>query len=113
MKPTGDIDGACEGKNTWDDAVRTFVPRIMDISAIEWEHHKPKSVQKLREALESEFEFVGGELTRQDFRNAIKRYLKGERSRLKAKNLTGHSDCPVHVQPMQWETLKEYWTTDK
>jgi hypothetical protein len=101
VKPTGDIDRACDGKNAWDDAVRTFVPRILDISVIEWEHHKTESVNKLREALYLEFEFVGGELSRQGFRNAIKRFLKGERSRLKAKYLAGHTDCPLHVQPAQ------------
>ena len=30
MKLGGDIDGALEGKNAWDDAVRTFVPRMLD-----------------------------------------------------------------------------------
>jgi hypothetical protein len=112
VKLTGDIDGACNGKNAWNDAVRTFVPWILDINVIEWEHHKTESVNKLREALHSEFEFVGRELSRQGFCNAIKRFLKGERLRLKAKYLAGHIECPLHVQPAQWETLKEYWAVD-
>jgi hypothetical protein len=112
MKPTGDIDRACDGKNAWDNAVRTFVSRILDISIVECEHHKAEFLKKLREALDSEFEYVGGELSRQGFRNAIKRFLKGKRSRLKTKYLAGHTECPLHVQPAQWDMLKEYWATD-
>jgi hypothetical protein len=26
VKPTSDINGACNGNNAWNDAVRTFVP---------------------------------------------------------------------------------------
>jgi hypothetical protein len=38
--------------------------------------------------------------------------VKGERSRLKPKYLAEHIECPLHVQPAQWETLKEYWAID-
>ena len=108
VKSIDDIDGAYDSKNVWDNAVKMFVPRILDINVIEWEHHKTELVNKLRKALHLEFEFVGGELSRQGFCNAIKRFLKEERSRLKAKYLAGHTNCPLHVQPAQWETLKEY-----
>jgi hypothetical protein len=95
MKLTGDLDGACDGNNVWDDAVKTFVP-----------------MNKLKEALHSEYEFIGGELSRQGFCNSIKRFLKGKRLRLKAKYLAGHTECPLHVQPTQWETLKRHWAVD-
>jgi hypothetical protein len=112
MKLTGDLDGACDGNNVWDDAVKTFVPRILDINVIEWEHYKTDSMNKLKEALHSEYEFIGGELSRQGFCNSIKRFLKGKRLRLKAKYLAGHTECPLHVQPTQWETLKRHWAVD-
>jgi hypothetical protein len=32
IKPGRDVDQALEGKNTWDSAVRTFVPRMLDMS---------------------------------------------------------------------------------
>ena len=99
VKPIGDIDGACDRKNAWDDTVRTFVPLILDISVVEWEHHKAESLKKLRNALDSEFKYVGGKLSRQGFWNAIKRFLKDERSRLKTKYLAEHTKCPLHVQP--------------
>lgn len=76
------------------------MPRILDICIIEWEHYKTKSVNKLREALHLEFEFVDGKFSRQGFCNVIKCFLKGERLRLKAKYLAEHIDCPLYVQFM-------------
>jgi hypothetical protein len=40
------------------------------------------------------------------FRNAIKRFMKTERSRLKARYMAGQTECFVNVQPNQWECLK-------
>ena len=97
VKPTKDIDGAYDRKNAWDDAVRTFVPQILDISFVEWEHHKAESLKTLRDTLDSEFKYVGGEFSRQGFQNAIKRFLKGERSRMKTKYLVGHTEYSLHV----------------
>ncbi len=46
------------------------------------------------------------------FRNAIKRYLKTERSRLKTQFLLGgEDDCPY--KPEKWDRLVEYWGTAK
>jgi hypothetical protein len=108
----GDIDTSSEGKNAWDSAVRTFVPRLLDISVVNWEGHTAESLKKLRDALDSEFEYVDHPLSMLGFRNAIKRYLKAERGRLKAKYLSGQTACPVHIQAKHWETLKAYWATD-
>jgi hypothetical protein len=49
----------------------------------------------------------------QGFRNAVKRYLKSERSRLKMRYRLGDTTNPVHVQPAHWERLKQYWGTKK
>jgi hypothetical protein len=74
----GEIDGACLGKTTWDDAVRGLVPRILDLSVVEWEGQKPEAVQKLQDKLDAEFEYIGNPLSMKGFRNAVKRYLKSE-----------------------------------
>jgi hypothetical protein len=112
VKPGGDIDAASEGKNAWNSAVRTFVPRMLDISIVDWDSHKPESLKKLRDALDCEFEYVGNPLSMVGFRNAIKKFLKTERSRLKARYMARQTKCPINVQPQQWECLKEYWGTD-
>jgi hypothetical protein len=93
--------------------VRTFVPRMLDINIVDWDNYKPKSLRRLREALDAEFEYVGNPLSMVGFRNAIKRFLKMERSRLRAKYMAGQSAFPVTMQPQQWESLKQYWSTER
>jgi hypothetical protein len=112
IKSGGEIDAGCDGKNAWDDAVRGYVPKMIDMSVIHWEEHKPETLQKLRDTLDAEFEYVDHELCAIGFRNAIKRFLKTDRSRLKSRYLAGNDQCPPHVQPWSWESLKAYWMTD-
>jgi hypothetical protein len=49
----------------------------------------------------------------QGFQTAVKRYLKSKRSRLKMRYRSRDTTNPVHVQPAQWERLKQYWATEK
>jgi hypothetical protein len=44
VQPGGEIDGACPGKTAWDDAVKGLIPRILDLSVVEWEGQKPEAV---------------------------------------------------------------------
>jgi hypothetical protein len=114
VTPSGEIDAGCSGKNSWDSLVRTYVPRILDMSVIDWEKQRPEAVQKLRETLDHNFEYLGNELSVLGFRNAVKRYLKTERSRLKAHLAEcGPKVIPSHVYPDQWERLLQYWGTEK
>jgi hypothetical protein len=109
VKEGGDIDGGCSGKNAWDDAVRSLVPRILDMSIIDWEAQKTAAVEKLRGALDEDFEYEPVTLSQRGFRNAIKRFMKTERSWLKARYVAGDITCPVHIDPVQWERLRDYW----
>ena len=110
----GEIDPHCTGKNAWDASVRVYVPRILDMSIIDFEKQKAQSILKLREALDNNFEYMEQNLSTLGFRNAIKRYLKTERSRLKAHFLlNGEDECPSHVNQDQWERLVDYWGTEK
>jgi hypothetical protein len=84
VKAGGEIDAGCSGKNVWDDYVRGYVSKMIDISIIDWEEHKPESLKKLRDTLDAEFEYLDHPLSALGFRNAIKRFLKTEHSRLKA-----------------------------
>jgi hypothetical protein len=59
VKLGGEIDDACPEKTGWDDAVRSLVLRLLDISTVDWEGQKPEAVQKLRDRLDSEFEYLG------------------------------------------------------
>jgi hypothetical protein len=106
-KEGGDIDGACPAKNAWDDAVRSLVPRILDMSIIEWEAQRTTVVEKFCDALDANFEYIPVTLSQQGFRNAIKRFMKTERSRFKARYMVGDRMCPVHIDPVQWKRLLE------
>jgi hypothetical protein len=41
------------------------------------------------------------------FRNAIKRFMKTERSRLKARYMGGDTTYPIHLDPRQWDRLQK------
>ena len=73
VKAGGGIDGGCKGKNEFDEALRSLVPRILDVSCEEWKDQSPCSIEKLRNALDNEFEYVGNKLSEKGFKNAVKR----------------------------------------
>jgi hypothetical protein len=108
VKPNGEIDAGCNGKNAWDDSVWGYVPKMIDISITQWEEHKPETLQKLRDTLDAEFQYLNHLLSAIGFKNAIKRFLKTERFHLKAHFLAGNDIFPPHVQPKSWEKLKAY-----
>lgn len=113
VNEVGEVDVACEGKNAWDEAIRKLVPVILDVSVVEWSKQSQTAVKKLKEALDNEFDYVGQPLSMLGFRTAITRFLKSERSRLKAKWLKGVTKCPLNVEfEDQWERLVAYWETD-
>jgi hypothetical protein len=85
----GDVDRWCVGKNAWDEAVRTLIPKILDISVLHWEGHEPSSLDKLRVTLNTEFEHVDNELSIVGFKNVVKRWLKTKCCKLKALYLGG------------------------
>ena len=108
----GDIDCFSEEKNVWDESVRNLVLKILDLSIVEWGKQKPVAVQKLRDALDSEFEYVWNPLSTIGFRTIITRFMKSEHHRLKSRWLKGNEACPIHVNGEQWKLLIEYWQTD-
>lgn len=71
--------GGCEGNNKVDEALRSLVPRILDVSCVKWKDQPPNNVEKLRSALDAEFEYVGTHLSDKGFKNAVKREMKMER----------------------------------
>ena len=94
--------------------MHTYVPRILDMSVIDWDKQKPEAVEKLRQTLDHNFEYLENELSELGFYNAIKRYLKTERSRLKTHLATkGLEVVPTHVLLDQRKRLIIYWDIEK
>jgi hypothetical protein len=83
VKAGGEIAGGCPSKNAWDAAVKTSVPRTLDMSVLSWKEQSPDAIAELREHLDRDFEYVGYHLTEFGFRNAVKRFMKSECARLK------------------------------
>ena len=110
VKAGGGIDGGCEGKNEFDEMLRSLVPRILDVSCVSWKDQSPSSIETLRGALDKEFEYVGNPLSDKGFKNAVKRQMKTERSKMKTWFLSGKRECPVTIEPDQWARLCEYWS---
>ena len=109
VKPSGGIDGGCEGKNAFDEALRSMVPRILDVSCLTWKMQNPAAVEKLRAALDNEFEYLDHPLSNVGFKNAVKRQMKTERSKMKGWFMSGRKQCPLFIEPDQWERLCDYW----
>jgi hypothetical protein len=76
IKAGGDINGRSDGKNVWDEVVRTLILWILYVNVIDWEHHEPISLEKLRATLDRQFEYANNELFVVGFRNVVKRWLK-------------------------------------
>ena len=112
VQKNGEVDAACQGKNAWDEAIRNFTPKFLDMSVVAWSKQAGQAVKRLREVLDNEFEYLGHTLSMVGFRQAVTRYMKAERSRLKTKWLKGHDKCPLHIDGEQWLRLINYWKTD-
>ena len=110
VKAGGGIDGGCEGKNAFDEALRSLVPRILDVSVLTWKLQNPGSVAKLRSALNNEFEHLDHNLSDVGFKNAVKRQMKTERAKMKGWFMAGRKQCPVFIELDQWARLCEYWS---
>jgi hypothetical protein len=77
---------------------------------MEWKGHNIDSLEKLRVALDSKFEYVDHELSMVGFGNVVKRWLKTKKNKLKAQYMVGKRDCPPNIEPVGWERLKVYWS---
>ena len=54
----GEIDAGCLGKNSWDCLVRMYMPRMLDMSVIDWVKQRLEALQKLRETMDHNFEYL-------------------------------------------------------
>jgi hypothetical protein len=44
----GKINGACEGKDAWDGAIRSLAPRILNMAVVKVTEHDPIDMARLR-----------------------------------------------------------------
>lgn len=77
---------------------------------MEWKGHNIESLEKLKVALDSEFEYVDHESSIAGFGNVVKMWLKTKKNKLKAQYVVRKKDCPLNIEPVGWERLKVYWS---
>jgi hypothetical protein len=107
----GKIDGACAGKNIWDDKIRGFAPRHLNMAIMKVGEQNVVDMAELRRVMDTEFEYLHHELSDQGFRDCVRRFMKSEQSRLKMRWIMhGHTTCPMGVETSQWDTLVAYWS---
>ncbi len=85
MTRHGKIDGACQGKDAWDGAIRLLAPRILNMALVQVTEQDPVDMARLCLQLDGKFEYLGGELSDVGFRDCVRRFMKGERTRLKRR----------------------------
>jgi hypothetical protein len=106
----GKIDGACEGKDAWDGAIRSLALQILNMAVVKVTKQDPVNMARLRLQLDGKFEYLGGELNVVGFRDCARRFMKGERARLKRRYAQkGAKACPLGVDREQWDKLVIYW----
>jgi hypothetical protein len=104
------IDGACERKDAWDGAIRSLAPQILNMAVVTITEQDPINMARLRLQLDGKFEYLGGELSVVGFRDCVRRFMKGERARLKKRYAQkGAKACPLGVDREQWDKLVIYW----
>jgi hypothetical protein len=81
----GKIDGSCDGKNDWDNAMRGLAPRIINMVVVKVGEQNHVDMAELRNQLDNLFEYIHHELSARGFRDCVKRFMKSERSRLKKR----------------------------
>ena len=89
---------------------RALCSVFLDVSIIKVRDQNAEAYARLREAIDSEFEYVGHPISDVGFKEAVSRCMKGERSRLhKLYTSRPDRDCPPKEQADVWERLKSYW----
>jgi len=93
----GKIDGACEGKDAWDGAIRSLAPRTLNMAMVKVTEQDLVDMARLRLQLDGKFEYLGGELSVVGFRDYVRIFMKGERACLK-KRYAQRVPKPAHLE---------------
>jgi hypothetical protein len=59
----GKIDGACDGKNIWDDKIRGFARRRLNMAIVKVGDQNAMDMGELHRIMDTEFEYLQHELS--------------------------------------------------
>jgi len=110
----GKINGACPGKNVWDDMLKSTITCYLDVSILHVREQNQMDMETLWAEMDGLFEYGKNPLCKRGFEDSVCWFLKGERFCL--KNLftkQGQRICPLGIEPPQWERLMKYLIDEK
>jgi hypothetical protein len=67
----GKIDGACDGKNEWDVAIKGLVPQILNMVVVKVGEQNLTDMVELCSQLSKEFEYVCSGLSARGFKDCV------------------------------------------
>ena len=110
VRSSGIIDSGCTGHLKWQESVRDFTPRMLDLSIIKYEDQNQSSRDMLRDILFSKFEFTENQVSQSSFETMIKTWLRRYRERV--KRFHGKSlKAPGSISEEEWGSIRKYWDT--
>lgn len=84
----------------------------LDVSIIKVQHQDANDYASLREQVDSEFEYIGHNISEEGFKKAVSKCMKAERSQLHKLFVTKPDrECPPKEEPRAWNNLKKYWNS--
>ncbi len=96
----GRIDGACKGKTTRDDTIKSITPHVVDVSIVHVRDQNLADMVDLCQRMDEQFEYLNNPLSIKGFKDSVCHFLKGERSRLKHLYMKkGQRTCPMGMEP--------------
>jgi hypothetical protein len=68
----GKIDGSCDGKTDWDNAMRGLAPHILNMAVVKVGEQNPVDMAELCSQLDDLFEYIHHELSARGFRDCVR-----------------------------------------
>jgi len=68
----GKIDGSCDGKNEWDNAMQGLAPHILNMVVVKVSEQDPVDMAELRSQLDNLFEYIHHDLSAHGFRDCVR-----------------------------------------
>jgi hypothetical protein len=78
-RQNGKIDGACDGKNEWDNALRGLVLPCLNMAIMKVGDQSPIDMSEFHGQLDDLFKYLNHELSARNFRDCIRRFMKSKR----------------------------------
>jgi hypothetical protein len=74
----GKIDGACDGKNIWDDNIWGFAPHHFNMAIVKVGDQNVVDMGELCKVMDTEFENLQYDLSDRGFKDYVRQFMKSE-----------------------------------